>query len=246
MLETAPFFPVHAVESSVRLKLQPICLLLFAIVLAGCGRHTGAELQIPSAHAIRAGSRVRVPDAPPIFVETGVASWYGPPYHNLTAANGERYDMDQLTAAHRTLPLNSIVRVTNPATGHSTVVCITDRGPFVPGRIIDLSLAAAKAVDVWRPGTARVRLEVLQAPAPLDEGGRWCVQIGGIRKKKDARKLQEKLARRYPTASVSTFVSPVGKWWIRVRVQDDDRQRAEGIMRSTKTNEGHLFLVRID
>ena len=88
--------------------------------------------------------------------------------------------MHALTAAHCTLPLNSIVRVTNPATGHSVTVRITDRGPFIDGRILDLSLEAAKQVDVWRPGTAKVRLEVYSAPAAIDHGGRWCVQIGAF------------------------------------------------------------------
>src|SRR6185295_8815809 len=103
----------------------------------------------------------------PISVETGKASWYGAPYHNRRSSNGEIYDMHSLTAAHRTLPLGSIVRVTNVKTGHSAVVRITDRGPFVEGRILDLSLAAAKKVDVWLPGTARVKMEVLKTPTPL-------------------------------------------------------------------------------
>ena len=102
-----------------------------------------------------------------------MASWYGAPYHNRRGSNGEVYDMNAMTAAHLTLPLGSVVRITNLKTEHSAVVRITDRGPFVPGRIVDLSLAAAKALDVYLPGTAKVRLEVLQSPAPLDTGGRW-------------------------------------------------------------------------
>src|SRR5436309_1552552 len=90
----------------------------------------------------------------PLYTELGLASWYGPPYHNRRGANGEVYDMNAMTAAHRTLPLNSLVRVTNPQTGHSAVVRITDRGPFIGERMLDLSLAAAKAVDVWTAGVA--------------------------------------------------------------------------------------------
>ncbi len=175
-----------------------------------------------------------------------MASWYGPPYHNRKAANGEIFDMNQPTAAHRTLPLNSIVRVTNLKTEHSTLVRITDRGPFVRDRIIDLSVAAAKEVDVWRPGTAKVRLDVLQAPAPIETGGRWCVQIGGFRDEEAARKLQDKLVRRYHTAKVLAFASPVGPWWVRVRVAEDDKHRAESLARETKVDEGNVFLVRID
>ena len=97
--------------------------------------------------------------------------------------------MNQLTAAHRTLPLGSTVRVTNLKTGHSTIVRITDRGPFVKGRIVDLSLAAAKQADVWQAGVAPVRLEVLRTPVPFDHGGRWAVQIGSFQDEDDADKL---------------------------------------------------------
>jgi len=154
--------------------------------------------------------------------------------------------MNQLTAAHRTLPLNSVVRVTNLQTNHSTTVRITDRGPFVPDRIIDLSLAAAKAVDVWRPGTAKVRLDVLEAPAAISEGGRWCVKIGAIQDAGTATELKEKLMRRYRSAKVLEFASPVGDYWIRIRVPEDDKQRAEELARENTTPEGNIFLVRLD
>ena len=100
----------------------------------------------------------------PIFTQTGMASWYGTVYHNRKAANGEIFDMNALTAAHRTLPLNSIVRVTNSKTGSVAILRITDRGPFVTDRVIDLSMGAAKVLDVWRPGTAMVKIEVLKPP----------------------------------------------------------------------------------
>ena len=116
-------------------------------------------------------SALAVPEGTkPLSVETGKASWYGAPYHNRRSSNGEIYDMNQLTAAHLTLPLGSTVRVTNLKTGHSTIVRITDRGPFVKGRIVDLSLAAAKQADVWKAGVAQVRLEVLRTPVPFYYG----------------------------------------------------------------------------
>ncbi len=154
--------------------------------------------------------------------------------------------MNAMTAAHLTLPLGSIVRITNLKTEHSALVRITDRGPFVPGRIVDLSLAAARALDVYLPGTAQVRLEVLQAPAPLETGGRWAVQIGSFAQQKAASELAEHLQRRYQMAKVIKFVSPVGNWWVRVRVPDDDRQRAAALARETETTEGSVFLVRLD
>jgi rare lipoprotein A len=182
----------------------------------------------------------------PLSVETGNASWYGAPYHNRRGSNGEIYDMNQLTAAHRTLPLGSIVRVTNLKTSHSTIVRITDRGPFVEGRIVDLSLAAAKQADIWQAGVAKVRLEVLRTPVPFDHGGRWAVQIGSFPDEGDARTLANHLSRRYKTAKVLSFGSPVGDWWVRVRVLQDDRKRAEEVAHDTQTAEGKVFLVRLD
>jgi rare lipoprotein A len=182
----------------------------------------------------------------PLFVETGLASWYGPPYHNRRSSNGEVYNMNALTAAHLTLPLESVVRVTNLKTGHSVVVRITDRGPFVRGRILDLSKAAAKKADVWLAGVAMVRMEVLSTPAPLNRGGRWSVQIGAFEKEHAADKLADHLSRRYETAKILTFSSPIGDWWVRVRVHNDDRSQAEEIVRDTHTAEGCVFLVRLD
>jgi len=186
------------------------------------------------------------PDAVPILTTTGMASWYGPPYHNRKASNGEVFDMNAMTAASLTLPLGTIVRVTNVKTGDSTLVRINDRGPFVEGRILDLSMAAAKKIDLWRAGVARIKLEVMKSPSPLDTGGRWCVQIGSLRDEDSAAALQEHLRHRYHTAKVIKFLSPVGVWWVRVRVADDDRARAEELARETQPTEGTVFLVRLD
>jgi rare lipoprotein A len=185
------------------------------------------------------------PGAKVIYTETGWASWYGPSYNKRKAANGEVYDMNGMTAAHRTLPLNSIARVTNLKTGHSELLRITDRGPFVNNRVIDLSKAAAQKLDVYRPGTAQVRIEVLQSPAPIDRGGRWCVQIGAFKNSADAAGLKDKLSRRYHTAKVLQFTSPIGEDWLRVRVAEDDKRRAEELIQETQTDAA-MFLVRLD
>ncbi len=185
-------------------------------------------------------------NARPLLVETGLASWYGPPYNKRRGANGKIYNMHAMTAAHRTLPMGSIVRVTNTKTGDSAVVEITDRGPFVEGRILDLSLAAAKKTGVWRAGVMPVRMEVLRTPAPLDSGGKWAVQIGAFEEEHAANKLASHLSKRYQTARVLCFSSPVGDWWVRVRVPDDERKRAEEIARRTESPEGGVFLVRLD
>jgi rare lipoprotein A len=234
-----------------------LLLLAGALMLSGCS-HRSARVNVPPPPGIPESA----PPAPsttapstqtpataapqPAFVETGLASWYGPPYHNRKASNGEIYNMNALTAAHRTLPSGSVVRVTNVKTGHSVVVRITDRGPFIPGRIIDLSLAAAKAVDVWSPGLATVRVELLKTPAPLSQGGRWAVQIGAFDDQEAATELRDHLARRYHTARVHEFASPTGNWWLQVRVLEDDKRRAEEVARDTHTPEGAVFLVRLD
>jgi rare lipoprotein A len=182
----------------------------------------------------------------PISTETGLASWYGPPYHNRRGSNGEVYNMHAMTAAHRTLPLGSIVRVTNLKTGHAALVRVTDRGPFIPGRVLDLSLAAARKLDVVQPGVAQVKVEVMQTPASLETGGKWAVQIGGFPDEDMATQLADHLTRRYRTAKVLRFASPAGDWWVRVRVLHDDRQRAEELAAETETNQGAVFVVRLD
>jgi len=185
-------------------------------------------------------------NAKPLETETGLASWYGPPYHNRRGSNGEIYNMHAMTAAHRTYPLGSVVRVTNVKTGSTALVRITDRGPFIPGRVIDLSLAAAKKLDVWGPGVAKVKVELMESAGHPGAAGKWAVQIGGFPDEPEASKLADHLTRRYHTAKVLRFESPAGDWWIRVRVLDDDRDRAQKLAAETKTPEGAVFIVRLD
>ena len=204
-------------------------------------------IQPPAPEVAATPPPIEVPEnAPALWVQFGKASWYGPPYHNRKAANGEVFDMNAMTAAHLTLPLNTIVRVTNEKTGHSAIVRITDRGPFVENRIIDLSMAAAKAVDVWRPGTALVKVEVLETRASIRTGGRWAVQLGGFRDEELARKVQSKLQQRYSKAKVLAFPSPVGDWWVRVRVPADDKYIAGDVAKNSPAPPELTFLVRLD
>jgi rare lipoprotein A len=249
--------------SRVRNLLCPAALLLLSLaLLTGCGgeKKKAAKVKVPPPPTIQPerekpsggkkpsaaiGGYDFPANAKPLWVETGLASWYGPPYHNRRGANGEIFDTNQLTAAHRTLPLNSVARITNVKTGNSAIVRITDRGPFIEGRVLDLSLAAAKAVDVWRPGVATVKIEVMQAPSPIEVGGRWCVQIGAFTHKDEATKLKEKLMRRYKTAQVLQFTGPTGDW-VRIRPANDDKERAEELARDTKASQGAVFLVRLD
>ncbi len=165
--------------------------------------HDNQAAPLPSIPGIHVDPNARV-----LWTEVGYASWYGPNYHNKKAANGEIYNQNEMTAAHNTLPLNSIVRVVNLASHQSTVVRITDRGPFVGDRIIDLSAAAAKAVNVYYPGTAQVRLEVLEAPHPIETGGRWCVQIGAFAAQSTALRLKQQLLRPLPRRAGAPVQGP--------------------------------------
>ena len=130
-------------------KLMGLGMLAVLLMTTACSRKTVARAPRPTAPPPRIGA-----------TETGIASWYGVPYHGRRTSNGETYDMDKLTAAHKTLAFDTWVEVTNLDNGKKITVRINDRGPFVRGRIIDLSRAAARRIEMIGPGTARVRLKV--------------------------------------------------------------------------------------
>ncbi len=141
---------------------------------------------------------------PARFTQTGIASWYGPGFHGKRTANGEIYDQHALTAAHRSLPLGTSVTVTNLENGQAVEVRINDRGPFVGERIIDLSLAAAKSIGVYVPGTALVRVEVLSAPTPR-LAVLYAVQVGSYTDADKASGLKQALTRHFS----SVYISPL-------------------------------------
>ncbi len=120
------------------------------------------------------------PASSPAGEEEGLASWYGEPYHGRQAASGERYDMHAMTAAHRTLPFGTLAEVTNLENGKKAQVVINDRGPFVPGRILDLSRAAAAELGMLTQGVARVRLRVLRLGDGMPGNPCWEVQVGAF------------------------------------------------------------------
>jgi rare lipoprotein A len=124
----------------------------FLVTLCGA-----AALLLLATHslAVRAGIR----ETDPAFRQIGVASWYGPGFHGRKTASGERYDQNDLTAAHRKLPLGSEVKVTNLENGRSITVEINDRGPYAKGRVLDLSKAAARELGMVENGLAKVRIE---------------------------------------------------------------------------------------
>ena len=254
-----------------RPRLAPgFALLVSALAVTGCHRETVRAYNPPPPPAIR--STPRYPAQPrsappqegsarapaeippgygkPIMTEVGLASWYGPPYAGRKGADGKVYDQNAMTAAHLSLPMGSIVRVTNLVTNQSAVVKITDRGPFVRGRIIDLSLAAAKATGVYRMGVAKVRVEAWTPPPSTSPtaipGGRWCVQVGAFQSEKDALKLKSQMMRRYTTAKVIEFPGPTGHW-VRINPAHPDKQTALEVADSVRVSGGaEPYLIRTD
>lgn len=183
----------------------------------------------------------------PILTQQGLATWYTAPYRGRKAANGQVFDDMALTAAHRTLPMGSLITVTNLKTGQSSAMRITDRGPFVDGRVIDLTIASAKATGVYRAGTAQVRIDVYETPKPIGIGGRWCVQIGAFKSESNAEELKQELLREYPNSNVIEFPGE-NSYWVRIRPQGDNREQAESIYRHIQPTETNAaaFLTRLD
>ena len=140
---------------------------------------------------------VYFPGYPVGFVERGVASWYGPGFHGNKTANGERYDMHQLTAAHRTLPLGSIAVVRSMSTGRQVTVRINDRGPFARGRVLDLSLAGAHALGMTGPGTDQIELRVVGYQGRTADMGFLRVQVGSFSDQQNALSLLERTKQLY-------------------------------------------------
>jgi len=150
------------------------------------------------------------------YTEEGNASWYGVPFNGRRASNGEIYDMNKLTAAHRTLPFDTVVRVTNLSNGKSTVVRITDRGPFVDNRIIDLSMAAAREIESIGPGVVPVRVEIVSASIDPTSGF-FTVQVGAFHDRGNAERLRQRLNASYSPIFIQLYDSPDGLFY-RVRV----------------------------
>ena len=181
----------------------------------------------------------------PIFSEEGDATWYTAPYKGRKAANGQVFDDEALTAAHRTLPMGSLIVVTNLKTRQASAMRITDRGPFTRDRIIDLTIASAKSIGVYRPGLAAVRIDVYETPKPIDTGGRWCVQIGAFTSERKAEQFKKELLRKYPESRVIEFPGE-RSYWVRIRPEGDDRAEAEFIAEHLHPAEGDAYLTRLD
>lgn len=222
--------------------IQHYTLLTMVLLLVACGGPTydvrvldkpattsGKVKPTQRAYEVNGKRYQPIPSAHG-FVEKGIASWYGKKFHGRKTSNGETYDMYAMTAAHKTLPMNVHLKVTNLDNGSSTVVRVNDRGPFVRSRIIDLSYSAAKELGVVGPGTANVRIEALGYRGKAQAGsqpqytqpvsydvGPFMVQVGAFTVKENAYRLADKLKDQYGSSSVAEgWVN--GQKFYRVRV----------------------------
>ena len=216
-------------------------LFAVALLLAGCAHKKHARIPPPPAAP-------RAPAAAPQIgsTETGIASWYGYPYHGRPAADGEIYDMEQLTAAHRTLPFQTWVRVFNLDNSKTVDVRITDRGPFIDGRIIDISRAAARTIDMIGPGTARVRVEIISAPSTV-AAGVFAVQVGAYRDRSNAERVRADMAARYGSARVVLRDGNPPMWRVLVGSEATE-DGANGLSNRIReeSHEKNAFVVRLD
>jgi len=194
--------------------------------------------------------QVNAPQSRPPSVSSnelqGIASYYAEPYHGRRTASGEIFDSyKELTGAHRTLPFNTLVRVTNQANGRAVDVRINDRGPFVDGRVIDLSLRAAREIDMVRAGVAPVKLKVIREGEVAVARTVYCVQVGAFENLRAAEELKEELEKKYPGVSVQSFAGE--KTIYRVRIgREADIHAAQKLAAQLRKDDLKPFVVRVN
>jgi len=216
-----------------------VVALTVGVLVTGCGRKKHVRVTPPAS-----------PKGQPRVGQTeeGIASWYGHPYHGRQAADGEIYDMEKLVAAHRTLPFHTWVRVHNLDNRKTVEVEIIDRGPFIDGRIIDLSHRAAQEVAMIGPGTAKVRIEIIEPPPGRAVVAHFGVQVAAYKSKAVAERLKEELAGRYGFAMVVPRAGKQMMW--RVLVGDEPSESAAQMLaeriRREGGEKGSAFVVRLD
>jgi rare lipoprotein A len=229
----------------------PIIALSTALLLStACIKRKPVAVGSSPPHAstaTRASTTPRATTNPaaPLATELGIASWYGYPFHGRAAANGEIYDMEKLTAAHRTLPFGTWVRVTNLTNNKTVDVRITDRGPFIAGRIIDLSHAAAQSIELIGPGVAQVRIDVISAPQLEIAGSLYSVQAGTFQDRNRAEHLREVFENEYGAARLVFKDGKPVSWRLLVGVEDT-MDGANLLARKIQAKIGSGFVVRLD
>ena len=173
-------------------------------------------------------------------VQQGIASWYGADFHGKQTSSGEVYDMYQLTCAHNTLPLGTMVMVTNLENGKSVELKVNDRGPFVKGRIIDVSYAAARMLDMHAQGTAMVRVEVIGSA--IEQTQRFTLQVGSFTDETNAQRLAEQLRKNFENVIITTLETLTQKYH-RVRVGQFDTKESALVMAERLSQMGFKVLV---
>ena len=224
---------------------------LLLLVSSGCGRkHRVAHIP-PAPQRSNPGSRAatsarsRPPSVPVGYTEEGKASWYGVPYHGRPAADGEIYDMETLVAAHRLMPFNTWLEVTNLQNGKSVKVRVIDRGPFVGGRIIDLSRAAARQIDLIGPGVAPVKLEVISAPPRVADNEFFAVQAGAFAVYENAERARARYAQRFGSAQLVMKQSPRPLYRVLVG-RERSLEAAQKLADQLRLEVLQVFIVRLD
>lgn len=234
-----------------RFAIAVCCMALGMMTLAGCRKkhhvaRVPAAPQPAPAPAPHRGPGPQRPAAVAIgYMEEGVASWYGIPFNGRAAADGEIYDMETMVAAHRLMPFNTWLKVTNVSNGKSVNVRVIDRGPFVEGRIIDLSKAAARSIDLLGPGTGLVRLEVIAAPQDIPVNDFYAVQVAAFSVYDNAERARESYAQRFGTAQLALRQGKIPMW--RVLVGKEPSIAAAQQLSSVLSAENkNVFVVRLD
>jgi rare lipoprotein A len=240
-------------------KTAMLAYLLLAIATASCGHKRRSVARVPSASQPRPRSQPAVPPragSPPAgslpigslpigYTEVGVASWYGIPYHGRRAADGEIYNMETLVAAHRLMPFNTWLCVTNLSNGKTVNVRIIDRGPFIDGRLIDLSKAAARQIDLIGPGTGRVRLQVISEPRDIPSNDFYAVQVGSFTVLANAEQARTQYAQRYGLAQLATKSAPITRWRVLVG-KFATVESARELANVLSGENPDIFIVRLD
>jgi rare lipoprotein A len=220
-----------------RLKVLLSALLTVVFfLLTACGpRYIVRERRIPPPE-----EEIRIEKRETREIQQGIASWYGKDFHGKRTSSGEVYDMYQLTCAHQTLPLGTMVMVTNLENGKSVELKVNDRGPFVRGRIIDVSYAAAKMLDMCEKGTAPVKVEVF-GPV-IEQIQRFTLQVGSFVDETNAQRLAEQLRKSFENVHVTTMETQTQKYH-RVRVGQFETRESASVMAEKLSQMGFNVLV---
>jgi rare lipoprotein A len=227
-------------------KMWRIFLLILFFLLVACGpRHVVIDRRTPPAEKQEVKKERSVPEAKiekreSKEVQFGVASWYGGEFHGRSTSSGEVYDMYQLTCAHNTFPLGTVVMVTNIENGRSLELKVNDRGPFVKERIIDVSYAAAQMLGMWEKGTALVKVEVI-SPG-VEPVQRFTLQVGSFADETNAQRLAEQLRKSFENVYVATVETMTQKYH-RVRVGQFETREAALVMAEKLSQMGFKVLV---